>query len=183
MKLKKKPAARPGTAGQDETREASLSGPSPQQIVQRFKEDYERLEGTLAQLERLPLFTGRPGCLALDVLDRLDKFRDRYRQKARDYLSEHPGAIPHWTAEMQSRRVLSRDTVAVYDAVESVVPELPAVEFLKYCSTSISGLIRLLKLEGLSPDEINSHLEEVLGEDLLEREVVVLLRRDKEGKP
>jgi hypothetical protein len=84
---------------------------------------------------------------------------------------------------MQSRCTLSRDTVAVYDAVESVVPELPAVEFLKYCSTSISGLIRLLKLAGLSPDEINSHLEEVLGEDLLEREVVVSLRRDKEGKP
>jgi hypothetical protein len=185
--MKKKPAGLPGTAGRtyELIRRPDLSAVSQtsRQIIERFKEDYERLERTLAQLERSPVFTGRPGCLALDVLERIDKFRDTYRQKVKDYLTEYPGTIPHWTAEMQGRRILSRDTVGVYDALESVIPELPAAEFLKYCSTSISGLIRLLKLEGLSPDQINARLEEVLSEDLLVHEVVVSLRRDKEDKP
>jgi hypothetical protein len=178
--MKKRPAALPGTAGHtDEVikrPDLTAISQTPQQIV-------DRLKRVLELIDRLPLPVGQPGCHLLDALDLGDKIRDRIREKARDVLVDRPGAIPHWTAEMRSRRILSRDTVAVYDALESVIPELPAAEFLKYCSTSISGLIRLLKLEGLSPDQINARLEEVLGEGLLEREVVVSLRRDKEDKP
>jgi hypothetical protein len=169
---------KPGVASTGRKLPVRSDSPDLTAVSQTVQEIVERFE----LIESQPLPLGQSGQLLLDLLERFNMFRDRIREKARYVLVEQPGAIPHWRAEMQSRRSVSRNTLAVYDAVESVIPELPEREFLKYCTTSISGLIRLLKLEGHTSDEINARLEEILGEDLLGHELVVALRRDKEGK-
>jgi hypothetical protein len=66
--------------------DSSLVAGSPQAFVERLEADAKRFMEALS-LNDYRLYTGKPGCLALDILKRVEQFADSYRERAREYLA------------------------------------------------------------------------------------------------
>jgi hypothetical protein len=182
----KRPAELSGSAdrtNQEVTKQldTSLVSASPQAFARELEAEAERFMKKL-EAHAFRFYVGQPGCLVLDLFERLKKFGEAYREKARQYLDEHPGAIPHWRVETQDRRSLSRDAFKVFEALQRVWPELTLERFLSACTPSVGGLNSLL--EGLGADEVYRLLESALSaEELMSHETLKRLVRDKEGQP
>ena len=102
----------------------------------------ERLQHLLADLDRLPLPIGPLGRQFLDALELCDKIRDKVRSKARELLLKSPGMIPCWHVSEVPQRVLSRDTMRVFDALSREDDRLTPEQFLEACTTSLTAARR-----------------------------------------
>jgi hypothetical protein len=123
---------------------------------------------------------GDTGTVALDLLGEIVDFADAYRRNVKEHLAKHPNDIPHYGLETVDRRVLSRDAVAVFEALSEVLPNLSHEEFLFACAPTISGLTSLLESGGTSADSIAAILEKALGGKLLQHDIGQRLLRDRE---
>lgn len=148
------------------------------------REIVENLQRILADLDSLPMPRGKLGCAYLDALELVDKIRTREREKARTLLLEEPTAIPCWRAsEDGPSRELSRDTRKVFEALSKSF-ELSAEDFLTACSTSFSGLRKLIARwnPGMTNEEIESELDCILSDLTGYRKGPVRLVRLKGGQ-
>jgi hypothetical protein len=152
----------------------TASAPPAQAIV-------ERLQHVLADIDNLPLPTGKLGCQFLDALELLDKIREKVRQKARELLLKEPGIIPHWHVSETVQRTLSKNTLQVFIAAAHADNGLTGEEFITACTTSLGALRKLLAERNphWSADEIERTLNGVLAE-LISYDTVTRLSRSKD---
>ena len=176
--MKAPPTKRVGRAPlkNDAATASNLAKPTPEALI------VERLQRLLAELDRLPLPVGELGCQFLDCLELTDKIREKVRGKARELLLREPGGIiPHWHVSETAQRVLSKETLEVFDALARADDTLTAERFIDACTVSL-GAIRKLFSErnaGMSVDEVEFTLNRTL-ENLIHHEMVARLVRSKD---
>jgi hypothetical protein len=127
------------------------------------------------------LLTGKLGCQFLDCLELTDRIRTGYRDRVKELLLKEPGAIPNWHVSEIPQRVLSKDTLEVFDAL-SREDDTPSPErFLEACSTNLGAVRKLLAERNpeLPPDQIEHDLNRVLG-NLISYETLTRLVRTKD---
>jgi hypothetical protein len=140
-----------------------LADTAPRQEVRQLspeREIVQRLQYVLAEIDRLPLPTGRLGTQFLDCLELTDKIHEKARAKARALLMREPNALPGWRVhETGPVRELDRDIAAVFEALQELDDSLTLERFLGACSTSFSAIHKLL--DDYDPKGIDHALREV----------------------
>jgi hypothetical protein len=130
----------------------------PEQVI------VERLQHVLADIDRLPLPTGKLGCQFLDALELTDKIREKVRARAKELLLKAPTAIPNWHVNEIPMRTLSKDTAKVFDVLSRADDGLSLEAFVEACTTSL-GAVRKLIAER-NPDWTADQVEYVLNHSL-----------------
>jgi hypothetical protein len=160
----------------------SRSGSEPDATLVSYKpqELLRRLDGDLEQLSRGAVYTGETGDLALRACKKAERIITAYYENVKELLERDPHAIRGWKLEVTSRRVISRDSAKVYEALSGET-ELSPEDFLGACTPSISGVTKLLETcEGMEAEEAHHVIEHALGDcGLLSHEIVHRLVQDK----
>jgi hypothetical protein len=126
----------------------------------------------------MALPTGQLGCEFLDALKLTERISDKIFAKARKLLLEQPGAIANWHCSEHPQRVLSKDTLKVF---ETLGGKLTPEEFMAACSTSLTALRKAFSERNphLSPDEIEHVLNRALV-DLISYDSIIRLSGAKD---
>lgn len=138
------------------------------------------MQYVLADIDSLPLPTGKLGSQFLDALELTDKIREKVRARAKELLLKAPTAIPNWHVNEIPMRTLSKDTTRIFDALSRADDRLSLEAFVEACTTSLGALRKLLaeRNPDWSADEIERELSRILA-DLISFEMVTRLSRSK----
>ena len=109
MKIETKVVPKAGATSPEPRLIKRTNPPTGKLISACVQEIVSEAEDALDRVIRLPFPIGETGQVLLDMLERLDKFRDVIRDRARAVLDQSPNAIPGWHLETAVIKKLVRD--------------------------------------------------------------------------
>jgi hypothetical protein len=146
--------------------------------VQEFT---KRLKAIATEFGRVHLPPGEPGTMVLDIFESLDKIRANLRDQAKEMLKRTPDALPGWHLTETAQRVLSKDTLKVFEVLADRDDSFSYEEFVAACTVSLTSLRKLFteRNPDWSPDQVEHTLNRALV-DLISFDTVTRLSRSKD---
>lgn len=157
------------------------------QVIAPGRDVIERLRTLLEQIDLVELPNGLVGRDFLDALELVDAIRIRMREKAKALLLDDPACLPGWKVlDGIVSRGLSKDALAIYDALAAEDPSLTLESFLTACSTNLTAIRTLYasRHPHLNETEVDARVNSILADLIDHRQSTPrLIRKDKPRLP